>query len=132
MYISNMLTSVALVLLLICIIVTASFLPKSAVTEHFAYQPPDGAGVWGTAPACTHRATGFQEDRNIPGRYWGWENNQSCAHYQFGSGQTPPAARQVNIDGKMWNVCANPGAANTTDGKGRKWGWENNASCVVA
>ena len=123
-----MLTSIMLVLLLICIILTASFLPKSFVTEHFDYLPPDGTGVWGSAPACTHLATGFQEDRNIPGRYWGWLNNQSCAHYQFGDGN---AARQVNIDGKMYNVCKNPGAAAAPDSQGRRWGWENNASCIV-
>ncbi len=35
------------------------------------------------------------------------------------------------IDGSYYKVCNNKAAASAPDNWGRRWGWENNASCVV-
>lgn len=35
------------------------------------------------------------------------------------------------IDGTNYKVCTNKAAASAPDNWGRRWGWENNASCVV-
>jgi hypothetical protein len=41
------------------------------------------------------------------------------------------AAATVTIDGKAYPICENVSAAGPVDAYGRRWGWENSASCVV-
>jgi hypothetical protein len=85
---------------------------------------------YNTAPECDQNAIGFEEDKS--GRFWGWDNVKqvSCVfrNAQRPSGGGSGATR--NIDGKNYPICQNPGAASPADAYGRRWGWENNQSCV--
>jgi hypothetical protein len=40
-------------------------------------------------------------------------------------------ASTVTIDGKQFAVCKDASKAGGPDAYARKWGWENNSSCVV-
>ena len=88
-----------------------------------------GLEVGGTCyPVCT--AAAIDPD----GDGWGWENNASClvagsAPAQGApwcdEGSSPPG---LEVGGTCYPVCT--AAAIDPDGDG--WGWENNASCLVA
>ena len=41
------------------------------------------------------------------------------------------AQATVTIDGKQFPVCQDASKAGSPDAFGRRWGWENNQSCVV-
>lgn len=41
------------------------------------------------------------------------------------------AAGSATIDGKAYPICDDVNAAGPVDAYGRRWGWENSASCVV-
>jgi hypothetical protein len=94
----SILISVLVVLLL------ASILAPKERPEHFyGYNVLGGGSVkWEDAAECSDRAIGFQED--TIGRYWGWQDNASCAFFQFSGGrpnkaqpQAPPAPQQPKI-----------------------------------
>ncbi len=85
---------IILILLLVLIILAALFQRPAVGTEYFyetGFKPVGGTGIWGESPPCNEKATGFQEDKYDPGRYWGWlkDSNQSCAFYKFSNDLLP-------------------------------------------
>ena len=82
---------VPLTLLAASIVLSSVFASK--VHELFyGYNVLGGGGIkWENAAQCSDRAIGFQED--TIGRYWGWQDNKSCAYFQF-SGASPNNAQQ--------------------------------------
>lgn len=115
--------------ILFLVLITAAFMhtSKSQTTEHFAWIPRGGSGVWGQSPPCTERASGFQEDKDVPGRYWGWQDNASCAFYRFSNGLTPGFKAKVGNNG---TVNCNTYCAGAWDGgpvNGCQGGWDTGA-----
>jgi len=77
-------------LVAVVLIVTFAFTRK-AVEPFDGYQVYGGSGSWPGSPQCSDKAIGFQEDTQTPGRYWGWENNQTCAFYTIPKSEKPAA-----------------------------------------
>jgi len=82
-------------LVAVVLIVTFAFRPSRKAFELFdGYQVYGGSGSWPGSPQCTDKAIGFQEDTQTPGRYWGWENNQTCAFYTIPQSTGPAPVEQ--------------------------------------
>ncbi len=58
---------------------------------------------------------------------WHWQ----CEASTGTNTNTVVVTGTINLDGKSVPLCTNAAAANVVDKQGRKWGWENNQSCVV-
>jgi hypothetical protein len=130
------------VLIALGLIATLALVPQKAQSaEHFAgYQVYGGSGSWappngeGGSPQCTDRAIGFQEDTQNPGRYWGWENNATCAFYTVppanspvagaAAAPPPPAGMQIGA----YEQCGGKGGSCATKGQCEDRAW-NNISC---
>ncbi len=87
---------VLIILLATSIVLSSVFAPKAH--EHFyGYNVLGGGGIkWENAAQCSDRAIGFQEDTT--GRYWGWQDNASCAYFQFsGANKSPPQPQTAEV-----------------------------------
>ena len=115
-----------LIFLLLLIVLAALFQKPSVGKEHFygSFTPLAGAGVWMDAPKCTPAAVNLQKDRN--GRYWGWEQQKSCAFVEFGDGDGSGGIRGGGGGGggggsggtiELYQQCGGMGGSCATDGQ---------------
>ncbi len=83
-----------LIAVLIILLLASILAPKAKRQEHFyGYNVLGGGNIkWEDAAQCSDRAIGFQED--TIGRYWGWQDNATCAFFQFSGGKPKKSAPQ--------------------------------------
>lgn len=101
------LSDTILIAVLSILVLAAIFVPKDDTPEHFyGYNVLGGGSVkWEDATQCSDRAIGFQED--TLGRYWGWQDNATCAFFQFSGGR--PKKTQPQPQAQQPRIVAGPG-----------------------